>query len=391
MKNVFIIGSRGYTKNYGGWETFVHGLLDNWKDDTVNFIVFEISNNIEDDNKIEVVNGFTCITLYIPSSGSSSMMKFDLKATKFAYRYVLENKIEKPIFFYLGLRIGPYVWLKKRKLKKAGIKLIENPAGIEWKRTKWNKLVQIYAYFAAKMMASSVDYLVCDNGGVLEVYNRFRCCRKTKKTVIPYGTYPGRENDCIMPKEVTDFYTKYGISPKKYYLILGRLVPENNYDLMLYEISKYKGQNKFLVICNIDKEKKYYSKLDKKFQIHSNSNVIFAGELYDQCILSYIRQNALAYIHGHSVGGTNPGLLEAMSNTDINVLFDCPFNKEVGKDTALYFDKKRNSLNSVLDEVEKMKDDEVANYGHRAKQNMLLNYSWELIVGKYSFLFDKIC
>ena len=182
MTNVFIIGSHGYTKNYGGWETFVHGLIDNRIDGSIHYYVFEISNDKNEDKKETLINGVTCITLYIKQTGSISMVLFDYYATKFGIDYVKSHKIENPIFFYLGLRIGPYIWFKKKKIKKMGIRIFENPAGIEWKRTKWNRLVQLYTFIAAKMMASSVDYLICDNGGVLDEYHKFRCCRKIKKT-----------------------------------------------------------------------------------------------------------------------------------------------------------------------------------------------------------------
>ena len=237
-------------------------------------------------------------------------------------------------------------------------------------------------------MASSMDYLICDNGGILDEYSKFHCCKKIKKTVIPYGTYQAKALDSNYPSPVKEYYDKYSLVPNEYYLILGRLVPENNYDLMLSEILKYKGNKKFLIICNVGKENKYFQKLSKKFDLGKNKNIVFAGELYDQTILSYLRQNAFAYIHGHSVGGTNPGLLEAMSHTNLNILFDCVFNREVGKDAALYFDKKNHQLADIMYFVENLTDDEIDNLGRASKNNMAHNYSWEIIVDLYSKLFN---
>ena len=389
MKNIFIIGSRGYTRNYGGWETFVHGLIDNWDDDSINYYVFELANDEKDDHKIEVHGKVTCISVFVKQTGSIAMILCDYYATKYAYHYVRDNNIENPVFYYLGLRIGPYIKLIKNKLHKAGIILLENPAGLEWKRTKWNRLVQIYTIIAAKSMASSVDYLICDNGGILEAYNAFRCCQNTKKIVIPYGAYPKEKLLYPAPKRVIDFFEKCGVNFNNYYLVLGRLVPENNYDLMLSELIKYNGNKKILIICNIEKENKYFKKLMKKYHI-DKTKIVFAGELYDKEILSYVRQNAYGYIHGHSVGGTNPGLLEAMSNTKINILYDCVFNREVGKDCAFYFDKANARLSDVLKMVDALEDDKIIQIGQASFENMAVNYSWELICKKYQTFFEEL-
>ena len=104
-KNVFILGSRGYTRNYGGWEALVRGLINNWKDDETKFFVYEIVHS-KDEEKIEVVNGVTCIRLFIKQTGYIAMVLFDIKALFNAKKYIQNEKISSPIIYALGPRIG---------------------------------------------------------------------------------------------------------------------------------------------------------------------------------------------------------------------------------------------------------------------------------------------
>ena len=101
--------------------------------------------------------------------------------------------------------------------------------------------------------------------------------------------------------------------------------------------------------------------------------------------MKYIRNQAFAYIHGHEVGGTNPGLLEALAQTDLNLVLDVDFNHQVAKETAFYWQKADASLVALIDQVD-MKAD-FSQLGQAAKENMKENYTWEKIVGEYEELF----
>ena len=110
------------------------------------------------------------------------------------------------------------------------------------------------------------------------------------------------------------------------------------------------------------------------------------GSIYDKQELSIIRKNAYLYLHGHSVGGTNPSLLEAMSLTNLNLLFDCVFNKEVGSDTCLYFSNKNNNLKRLLDNKDLL-DKSKKKLGILAKKRIDDSYTWKLVVQKYKDIF----
>ena len=123
----------------------------------------------------------------------------------------------------------------------------------------------------------------------------------------------------------------------------------------------------------------------------NDSRIKFIGSVYDDEILRQIRLNAIAYIHGHSAGGTNPSLLEALSITNVNILYDVVYNREVGSDAVLYFNKDADNLKNIIDSVEKMSEKEKNDFGLKAKERIKNEYTWDIVVSKYKNLFNKIC
>ena len=104
----------------------------------------------------------------------------------------------------------------------------------------------------------------------------------------------------------------------------------------------------------------------------------------------YFRQHAYAYLHGHSAGGTNPSLLEALANTNVNILYDVSYNKEVGKESCFYFSKKENDLKKIITKVDKLTEKEQKQYGELAKKRIHEAYTWDTITQKYLDLFDEL-
>lgn len=387
--NVFIIGLRGYGKNYGGWETLASGLLDNWKDKNVKFYAFEKVTNITDVG-IKNTNNVTRIGILETETGYSAMMRYDAKSSNFALKYIIGENIPNPIIYYLGVRIGPLLFFNKRKYKKAGIILIENPAGLEWKRKKWGFAGQLYLAISAYFMAISVDYLVCDSKAIMEYYNKLLKKKRPEKVYISYGSYVPEKLKYPNPQIVQKFYKKWDIETNKYFLILGRFVPENNYEMMLKGFISSDTKCKLIVITNYDTEiQKFHRHIIKSTKYINDDRIKMVGTIYDKDLLNYIRQNALGYIHGHSVGGTNPGLLEAMSATDVNLLYDVPFNREVGEDGAFYFNDAK-SLAKLINLVTEMRLEERILLGEKAAKKMKENYSWDLIVNQYEEFFYKV-
>ena len=206
----------------------------------------------------------------------------------------------------------------------------------------------------------------------------------SKTTFIAYGTDLNLSSLTDQTTKVRDFFNQWQSKEKDYYLIVGRFVPENNYESIIREFMKSQTQRDLLIVCN-HQGNVYFDELRNKTGFDQDKRIKFVGTVYDQELLKYIRNQAFAYIHGHEVGGTNPGLLEALAQTDLNLVLDVDFNRQVAKGTAFYWQKADASLVELIDQVD-MKAD-FSQLGQAAKENMKENYTWEKIVGEYEELF----
>ena len=387
--NVFILGSKGYQANYGGWETFVHGLSDNWNDSEVRLFIYGVAEK-ENEESIVKTGNTTCIDIYVKNTGSSTMIHYDVKCLRHVLGYISENRIKNPVILFLGMRIGPLVWLKKPYIKSKGVYLICNPDGMEWKRTKWNPLVQVYLYTAARFMAAASDLLVCDSKCIMDIYSRDLLTKRVGKEYIPYGSYPCTSETEKRSAATDAFFEKWGIREDEYYLILGRYTPENNYEMMLKGFMASDSKRNLLVITNYAEEKQsFHVHIRKSTGYEQDPRVKMVGSVYDKELTQYIRRHAHGYIHGHSVGGTNPGLLEAMSSTDVNILYDCECNREVGDDAVMYF-RDADELKRRIEQTDDLSGETICEYGKKAKERMRQNYAWVETVRRYDSLFHKV-
>ena len=383
MKNIIIIGSRGYEKEYGGWETFVTNLINNYDDKDTKFYVPELNHNKKNRN-IEVRNGVTCPQIYVPKQGSMTMLTFAFKATLYFMKYIKKEKLQNVVLYTLGYRVGPLFTLIHRKLTKMGVKIVINPDGIEWQRAKWNFLVKSYLKFSERTMINASDYVICDSKNI-EKYVKSRYKKPT--TFIAYGAYLKDVKD--IDKKTKDFMDKNNIKKREYYLIVGRFVPENNYELIIKEYMNSTSKKDLVIVSNVE-QNKFYEKLKLTTGFDKDPRIKFVGPVYDQEILVRLRKNAKGYIHGHSAGGTNPSLLEALSITDVNILFNACYNKEVGEDAAIYFSNEEGSLCKQIETIEKFKIKDQNEYGAKAKQRIKDEYTWEIVVKKYKKIFNKL-
>jgi len=382
MKNIIIIGSRGYKSSYGGWETFVTNLIDNYHDKDTRFYVPEITN--DKNAKVHTINNTVCEPIYTKECGSMTMMIFVFKAVLYYIKKIKKDKMKNVIMYILGCRVGPLFTLIHKKLNKMGVKIIINPDGLEWKREKWNKLIKMYFKLSERTMIKSSNYVVCDSMAI-QKYVDSKYKKNTK--FIAYGSY--LKEDSKEMNKVNKFMKDNNIIDKNYYLFVGRFVPENNIELIIKEFMKTDLDKDLVIVSNISKNK-FYNSLIEKTNFPNDSRIKFVGSVYDSSILEVLRKKAIAYIHGHSAGGTNPSLLEALSLTDVNILYDVPYNREVGSDATLYFNKENNSLKEKLLEVANYSDSKVKEMGIKAKKRIKDNYTWEIIVTKYKNMFDEI-
>lgn len=166
-----------------------------------------------------------------------------------------------------------------------------------------------------------------------------------------------------------------------------RAVPENNLETMIREFMMSRTTKDFVIITtnNIS----FFEGLERKLHYKQDSRIKFVGTVYDQELLTKIRENAYGYLHGHSVGGTNPSLLEALGSTKLDLLFDIGFNREVAGDAALYWTKRQGDLAALIDRADLMSESERTELGIKARRRIAERYSWERIAGKYKKVFNK--
>ena len=388
-KAVYIIGSKGIPAKYGGFETFVEKLTEYQKDSNIQYYVACMRENSAKSGITEdrfEHNGAICFNVDVPNIGPARAIAYDIAAVNKAIELAKENKDEAPIFYILACRIGPFISRIKRKIRAIGGTLLVNPDGHEWLRAKWSMPVRKYWKFSEKLMVKHADLLVCDSKNIEQYIQEDYKQYQPETTYIAYGTDTAPSNLKAEDTKVRNWYQEKGINENGYYLVVGRFVPENNYETMIREFIKSKSKKDFVLITNVE-QNKFYDQLLQDTGFDKDPRVKFVGTVYDQELLKYIRETAFAYFHGHEVGGTNPSLLEALASTKLNLLLDVGFNREVGEDGAIYW--KKDELASVIEEVEEFDQATIADLDFNSSKRILSAFTWEKIVSNYEEVFIK--
>ena len=380
-KNVFLIGSNGIPAKYGGFETFVENLTANKINQNIKYHVACIGN----DNSEFEYNNSRCFNIKVPNIGAAKAEYYDLAALERTIKYIKKNNIKNATVYILGTGVGLFIGIYKRRFKKLGAKVYVNPDGCEWRRAKWNAILKKFFKVCEGKMAKHADLLICDSVNIekyiKEEYKKYN----PKTTFIAYGSNLEKTKN-EDTKKLENWYNEKEISKNDYYLIVGRFVPENNYETMIKEFIKSKTNKKLVIITNVEKNK-FYEELKEKTKFDNDERIKFVGTVYDTPLLKQIRENAYGYIHGHEVGGTNPSLLEALATTKLNLLLDVGFNKEVAKQGAMYWNKEEGNLSNLINSLENISDEEKEKYGTMAKRRIEEEYNWNKIVTEYEKIF----
>lgn len=388
-KHVYIIGSKGIPAKYGGFETFVEKLTENREDQTIQYHVactIENSKKSGITSKHFVHNNADCFNIKVPNLGPAKAIYYDIAALNYAIDLAEKNKDVEPIFYVLACRIGPFMTHIKRKIKKINGKLLVNPDGHEWLRAKWSYPIRKYWKLSERLMVKNADLLICDSKNIEKYIQKDYKQYNPKTIYIAYGTDTDKSTFTKNSTEVINWYKEKKIKDNEYYLVVGRFVPENNYETMIREFMKSDSKRDFILITNVE-QNKFYEKLKKETHFDCDSRIKFVGTVYNQKLLKYVRENAFAYIHGHEVGGTNPSLLEALASTKMNLLLDVGFNHEVGDVGAAYWTKENNNLSGLINQSDKMNEKELLEFEKKARQRIDTYYNWKFIVERYENTF----
>ena len=382
MQHVFIIGAKGIPGHYGGYETFVDKLTEYHERRTD--LKYHVACKGTKAGEYEYHNA-RCFRIRVPDIGSVQAIYYDVAALKSCCEYIKKHRIRHPVVYVLACRIGPFIRHYEKKIHKLGGELYVNPDGHEWLRAKWPFWVRKYWKLSERMMVKHADLLVCDSRNIEKYIRKSYEKYHPNTTYIAYGAETGRSPLPQDHSRLESWYRENQLSPGNYYLVVGRFVPENNFETMIREFMK-SGSERDLAIITTGNEA-FFKRLEKRLHFSRDKRIKFVGTVYDQDLLKKIRENAYGYIHGHEVGGTNPSLLEALGSTKLNLLLNVSFNREVGGRAAVYWSKKPGSLAALLNEADRMPPEQIEQMGRMARSRIQRKYSWELIASSYAKLF----
>ena len=382
MQHVFIIGSKGIPGAYGGYETFVDKLTEYHENHSA--LKYHVACKGKEAGEF-VYHNARCFQIKVPNIGPAQAIYYDIAALKHCCKYIQENKIPHPVVYILACRIGPFMKRFVRKIHKLGGVVYVNPDGHEWLRAKWPAPVRQYWKISERLMTKHADLMVCDSKNIesyiRQTYEGFH----PATTYISYGAESRSSHLADDDEKLLNWYKEQNLTAKNYYLVVGRFVPENNYETMIREFMASKTEKTFALITNVSD--KFLNELEEKTGFREDPRIRFVGTVYDQELLMKIRENAYGYFHGHEVGGTNPSLLEALSCTDLNLLLGVGFNREVAEDAALYWNKDSGNLAALIEKADRMTPEEISELGGKAKKRIADAYSWQFIASQYETLF----
>lgn len=361
MQKVAIIGTVGIPSKYGGFETLAHQITKHLNKN-FRFRVYCSSKAYSNEERLGTFNNSELVYVPLNANGAQSVI-YDLVS-------IIHALFFADVLLILGVSgclFLPFVkWFTK-------VRIITNIDGLEWRRNKWNKLAKEFLKISEFMAVKFSHEVITDNKAIQEyVKNSYG----EESTFIAYGG-----NHVIQQSSDVGFLASYGLTPKSYAFKVARIEPENNVHLILSAFDKL---NQKLVVVGNWEASAYGRELKSKYKF--SSSILIIDPIYDQSHLDQLRQNCRVYVHGHSAGGTNPSLVEAMSLGLPVLAFDVVYNRETTIDLAKYFSgeaeliKLLNSLNTqVLNDL-----------GAKMLYVAQTHYTWAKISSKYRFALNAL-
>jgi len=357
-----ILGSRGIPNRYGGFEQFAEFLSVGLVNMGAEVWVYCSGSH---PNKTEEWNGVNLIYCSDPEDklGTAGQFIYDLNCIHDSRRRNYD------IIYQLGYTSNS-VW--HRRLPKKPV-IVTNMDGLEWKRSKYKRPVQKFLKYAEKLAVHSSDLLVADSEAIQKYlgkeYGR-------NAHFLPYGAE-------IFEKPDKSMLRKMSLEPYSYYMLMARMQPDNHIEEIIRGVLSSNSNMPLIIIGQTENKFGRYLK-----QKYSNENLQFIGGIFDQDQLNQLRYFSTLYFHGHSAGGTNPSLLEAMASSALICAHDNPFNREVLDNNAFYFIE-LNDVKILLDSQEEI---------HKSRQPFINNnlytirekYNWSKIIDAYYKLFKQL-
>ena len=355
MKHITIIGTQGVPANYGGFESLVENIIGDNKSPNVNYTVFCSSKDLP--LQREEYKGAKLKYIPLSANGVQSI-PYDMLS-------LLKVPKETDVILMLGVSGSLILPLFKPFSKK---KFVINIDGLEHRRDKWGKAARWYLKLSEKMAIKYADVIIADNKGiqdyVKEEYGK-------ESVLIAYGGDHVIRN--MKANCEKDILTKFALEPKDYAITVCRIEPENNCHNILEAFSK--TDKKLIFIGNWNRSE-YGRNLKEKYS--KFSNIIIQDPIYDIDILYALRKNTGMYIHGHSAGGTNPSLVEAMFFGCPILCYDVVYNRASTQEKAYYW-KDVDELVDLLNRSDLC--------GEVMRSIAQKEYTWKTIASQYEALY----
>ena len=351
-----ILGTRGIPARYGGFETFAEQLATRLTKRGVEVTVFCPARTHKSD---ETYRGVTLRYVESPCLGSLTETVWDTKCFWAARR-------DFDVVYMLGVGAGFAAWIPRLYGSAVWI----NSDGVEWQRAKWTPLQRTYLALAERISVLFASRMVADAGAVAE-YLRKRHPLLRQLSTIAYGA----EIPIEIPEQA--LLDKWSLKSGGYYIVICRLEPENHVLEIVEGFERARSALPLVILGNIEKPNAYVQKLLG----HQSDQVRFLGTVFDNDMLTALRYHARAYMHGHSAGGTNPSLLEAMACSNLVIAHENPFNREVLDDSGLHWQTSE-ELAAIVNAVDESRVD-VDTRRHRATEIVRSRYQWDQITEDY--------
>ena len=364
---IAIIGCRGIPATYGGFETFAQELAPRLVERGHHVTVYCRKGDAEAGRPASY-NGVELV--YTPALRSRSFEQLSHELTSI----VDSGRRHFDLYYFLGYRGAPFYVA----VRAAGGFVIDNTDGLEWRRRKWNRVGRAYLHLAERIVAKLGAHELVSDAEAIRQYFLRTYGRDSRH--IAYGAYTHEADE--LQTEVLD---RFGVTPGGYYLVVCRIEPENNVDLIVREFVASGSTKELLVVGGMNYETPFWQELQR---LADGSRVRFVGPAYGPMLIESLLFGACAYFHGHEVGGTNPALLNAMGCGTAVIALGTEFNRENLVETGRYFSKDEGSLADQIRWVDGHPH-EAAALGEAARERIRAHYKWSSIADQYDSFFRE--
>jgi glycosyltransferase involved in cell wall biosynthesis len=354
---IAILGSRGFPSTYGGYETLVRYLARRLVNDGHDVSVY--CRSPSEGRRTWTVEGVRCI--WTPGSDTTSASTLSFGVT--SHLHAAAEGFDAALV--LNIANGYFLPL----LSARGVPTVLNTDGLEWERGKWGPAARKVFYQGARMSARHADILVSDSQAIADIWQRMFGIRPR---FIPYGadTEPMLDDARV---------TALGLRSRNYALAVARLIPENNVALTLDALEQTVTHHPAVVVGSAT----YVSPLEARLRdLDHAGRIRWLGHVSDQALLTQLWSNCGVYVHAHSVGGTNPALLQALGAGAPTLALDTSFNHEVIGRKEQLFPQDASQLALRIDQV--LSDDAIQReWAAHGRATVASRYTWQSVCDAY--------